>query len=176
MGLCLLNGCDAISQYRISEQQINRSLQSHNRFRKHLGVAGIAQGQISLDPLHADIGHLQPGKIVLTLQAKFDIASLFGNQHADVALTFSAQPNYQAKQRALFLNDIAIISAKTTPPSLQRIIGSLQPQWLLVLNEYLAAQPAYVLSSDHSHTEAIAQYLVKDIQVLPGEIVIHLAL
>ena len=48
----LLVGCNQLTQYTITEQEINQSLAKHNNFSKDIGLPGVGdsfcQGRLSL--------------------------------------------------------------------------------------------------------------------------------
>lgn len=44
----LLVGCDQLTQYTITEQEINQSLQKRNNFSKDIGLPGVADAHIVL--------------------------------------------------------------------------------------------------------------------------------
>ena len=42
----LLVGCNQLTQYTITEQEINQSLAKHNNFSKDIGLPGVGGGHI----------------------------------------------------------------------------------------------------------------------------------
>ncbi|MEI7351813.1 DUF1439 domain-containing protein, partial [Pectobacterium parmentieri] len=77
-----LSGCNKLTQYTLSEQEVNGYLQKHNDYQKQLGVPGVVDAHIVLTELSSQIGRAEPGKVTLTGNAKVDISSLLGNQAA----------------------------------------------------------------------------------------------
>ncbi len=47
----LLVGCNQLTQYTVSEQEINQALEKHNNFSKDIGVPGVADAHIVLNNL-----------------------------------------------------------------------------------------------------------------------------
>lgn len=45
----LLVGCNQLTQYTITEQEINQSLAKHNNFSKDIGLPGVADAHICSD-------------------------------------------------------------------------------------------------------------------------------
>ena len=42
----LLSGCNQLTQYTVSEQEINQALQKRNHFAKDIGLKGVADAKI----------------------------------------------------------------------------------------------------------------------------------
>ena len=43
----LLSGCNQLTQYSVSEQEINQALQKRNHFAKDIGLPGVADAHMS---------------------------------------------------------------------------------------------------------------------------------
>ncbi|MBE8214670.1 DUF1439 domain-containing protein, partial [Leptospira borgpetersenii serovar Ballum] len=82
----LLGGCNQLTQYTVTEQDINQALQKRNNYAKDIGVPGLADAHIVLTNLNSAIGREEPNKITLNGDASLDMTSLFGNQKALVKL------------------------------------------------------------------------------------------
>ena len=80
----LLSGCNQLTQYTVSEQEINQALQKRNHFAKDIGLKGVADAHIELQNLTSAIGREEPGKVTLTGIANVDLNSLFGTQKAKI--------------------------------------------------------------------------------------------
>lgn len=139
----LLVGCNQLTQYTISEQEINQALEKRNNFSKDIGLPGIADAHIVLTNLVSQIGREEPNKVTLTGDARLDMNSLFGSQKATMKLKLKALPVFDKEKGAIYLQEI-----------------------------YFNQRPAYVLREDSSKGEALAKKLAKGIEVKPGEIVI----
>ncbi|MBP2170927.1 hypothetical protein J2125_004119 [Erwinia toletana] len=168
----LLAGCNQLTQYSISEQEVNDALQKHNNYEKQIGVAGLADAHIVLTDLSSQIGREEPNKVTLTGTAKVDITSLFGPQKADMKLTMKAQPVFDQQQGAIFLKDLQIVDAQVQPEKMQSVLKTLTPYLDQSLKSYFDQKPAYVLSSDRSKAESLAKKFAKGLEVKPGELVI----
>lgn len=66
----LLVGCNQLTQYTISEQEINQALEKRNNFSKDIGLPGIADAHIVLTNLVSQIGREEPNKVTLTGDAE----------------------------------------------------------------------------------------------------------
>ncbi len=168
----LLVGCNHLTQYTLSEQQVNNYLLKHNDFQKQVGIPGVADARITLTDLSSQIGRAEPGKITLSGNADIDVKSLFGKKKADLTLTLKATPVFNKAEGAIYLKDLEVVKYTVQPDKMQGVIDGLMPYLNQSLTSYFDQKPAYVLSSDHSETEAMAKRLAKGLEVKPGELVI----
>ena len=58
----LLVGCNQLTQYTVSEQEINQALEKHTNFSKDIGVPGLADAHIVLTNLTSQIGREEPNR------------------------------------------------------------------------------------------------------------------
>ncbi|WP_458038632.1 lipoprotein [Pantoea ananatis] len=168
----LLSGCNQLTQYTISEQEVNQALQKHNNFEKDVGVSGLVNAHIVLNNLTSQIGREEPGKVTLSGNAKINVSSLFGPQQADMQLKMRAQPVFDKQQGAIYLRDMEIVDAQVQPDKMASIMKTLTPYLNQSLKSYFDQQPAYVLSADRSKAELLAKKFAKGLEVKPGELVI----
>lgn len=168
----LLAGCNQLTQYTVSEQEINQALEKHNNFSKDIGVPGLADAHIVLSNLASQIGREEPNKVTLSGDATLDMTSLFGNQKADIKLKLKALPVFNKEKGAIFLQEMEIVDAVVTPDKMKPVLQTLMPYLNQSLRNYFNQQPAYVLSEDKSKGEALAKKYAKGIEVKPGEITI----
>ena len=168
----LLTACNQLTQYTLSEQEINQALQKHPGYEKEIGVSGLVNAHIVLNNLSSAIGREEPGKVTLSGDAKVNITSLLGPQQADMRLKMKAQPFFDKEKGAVYLKDLEIVDANVQPEKMQPILQTLTPYLNQSLKNYFDRQPAYVLSADRSKAEAMAKKLAKGIEVKPGELVI----
>ena len=168
----LLVGCNQLTQYTVSEQEINQALEKHNNFSKDIGVPGLADAHIVLTNLASQIGREEPNKVTLSGDASLDMTSLFGNQKADIKLKLKALPVFNKEKGAIFLQEMEIVDAVVTPDKMKPVLQTLMPYLNQSLRNYFNQQPAYVLSEDKSKGEALAKKYAKGIEVKPGEIII----
>lgn len=168
----LLVGCNQLTQYTVSEQEINQALEKHNNFAKDIGVPGLADAHIVLSNLASQIGREEPNKVTLSGDATLDMTSLFGNQKADIKLKLKALPVFNKEKGAIFLQEMEIVDAVVTPDKMKPVLQTLMPYLNQSLRNYFNQQPAYVLSEDKSKGEALAKKYAKGIDVKPGEIII----
>lgn len=168
----LLAGCNHLTQYTLSEQEVNNYLQKHNNFQKQLGVPGVVDARITLTNLVSQIGRAEPGKVTLSGNADLDISSLFGSQKADMTLTLKATPVFNKEEGAIYLKDMEVTDYTVKPEKMASVMQSLMPYLNQSLKSYFDQRPAYVLNGEHSESEAMAKRLAKGLEVKPGELVI----
>ena len=168
----LLLGCNQLTQYTVSEQEINQALEKHTNFSKDIGVPGLADAHIVLTNLTSQIGREEPNKVTLAGDADLDMSSLFGNQKANIKLKLKALPVFNKEKGAIFLQEMEVVDAKVSPDKMAPVLQTLMPYLNQSLRNYFNQQPAYVLSEDKSKGEALAKKYAKGIEVKPGEIII----
>ena len=168
----LLVGCNQLTQYTVSEQEINQALEKHNTFSKDIGVPGLADAHIILTNLTSQIGREEPNKVTLAGDASLDMTSLFGNQKANIKLKLKALPVFNKEKGAIFLQEMEVVDAQVSPDKMAPVLQTLMPYLNQSLRNYFNQQPAYVLSEDKSKGEALAKKYAKGIEVKPGEIII----
>ncbi|MEB6337955.1 lipoprotein [Serratia rhizosphaerae] len=167
-----LAGCNKLTQYTLSEQEVNDYLQKHNDYQKQIGVPGLVDAHIVLTQLQSQIGRSEPGKVTLSGNAKVDITSILGPQQADMQLTLKAQPTYDREKGAIFLKDMELTDYKVQPEKMNTVMKAISPYLDQSLKSYFNQKPAYVLDPNKSKTEAMARKLAKGLEVKPGELVI----
>ena len=123
----LLVGCNQLTQYTVSEQEINQALEKHNNFSKDIGVPGLADAHIVLTNLASQIGREEPNKVTLSGDASLDMTSLFGNQKADIKLKLKALPVFNKEKGAIFLQEMEIVDAVVTPEKMKPVLQTLMP-------------------------------------------------
>ncbi|AIR03889.1 lipoprotein [Cedecea neteri] len=170
----LLSGCNQLTQYSVSEQEINQSLEKHNNFAKDIGLPGVADAHVVLTNLVSQIGREEPNKVTLTGDANLDMTSLFGNQKATLKLKLKALPVFNKEQGAIYLQEMEVVDAQVEPQKMQTVLQTIVPYLNQSLRSYFNQQPAYVLSEDRSKGESLAKKYAKGIEVKPGEIIIPL--
>lgn len=168
----LLVGCNQLTQYTVSEQEINQALAKHNNFSKDIGLPGVAEAHIVLNNLASQIGREEPNKVTLTGDANLDMNSLFGSQKATMKLKLKALPVFNKEKGAIYLQEMEVVDATVTPEKMQSVLQTLMPYLNQSLRNYFNQQPAYILKDDSSQCEALAKKLAKGIEVKPGEIII----
>ena len=118
----LLVGCNQLTQYTVSEQEINQALEKHNNFSKDIGVPGLADAHIVLTNLTSQIGREEPNKVTLAGDADLDMSSLFGNQKANIKLKLKALPVFNKEKGAIFLQEMEVVDAQVSPDKMAPVL------------------------------------------------------
>ncbi|WP_413730541.1 lipoprotein [Sodalis sp. RH22] len=168
----LLSGCNNLTQYSISEQEINAYLQKHNDFSKNIGVPGLANAHIVVTHLASEIGRAEPDKVRLSGNATVNVDTLFGSQQAEATLTLQAQPYYDKSQGAVFLKDMRLVDYQVQPADVDTTFRALSPYLDHALKSYFDNTPAYVLDANRNKDEALVKKLAQGLEVKPGKLII----
>ena len=123
----VLTGCNKLTQYTVSEQEINQALEKRNNFSKDIGVPGLADAHIVLNNLSSAIGREEPNKITLSGVAKLDMNSLFGSQKATIDLKLKALPVFNKEKGAIYLQEMEVVDATVQPQKMQSVVQTMLP-------------------------------------------------
>ncbi|MCC8378743.1 lipoprotein [Xenorhabdus sp. PB30.3] len=170
----LLSGCGQFKDLSISEGLLNDYLLKKVHYQKEIGIAGIANFNVSLGNLSSQIGRQDPEKIILTSKGKVEISTLFGSTQADMTLAIRAKPVFDAEKGAIFVKGLEIIDYQTTPEKVAGPIKALIPYLNTSLTEFFDTHPVYVLNPEKSKSEAAAAKFAKGLEIKPGKLVIGL--
>lgn len=170
----LVAGCDQLKQFDVSEQLINDYLSQKANLQKQIGGEGVVSADIKLSDINILIGRTEPGKVALSGKVNLKIDSFLGNTEANVNLSLSGQPVYQAEQGAIYIKSMKIDSYTVSPDKLDTLIIALKPYLDTTIATYFDNQPVYVLNPEKNSAEAAAFKLAKGIEVKPGKFVIQL--
>lgn len=171
----VLTGCDRITSYTISEQEINHALNKQGQFHKDLQLPGIIDAHIELTTLQAEIGREMADPVLLQGRARLSVKSLFGQHSAELELKIGATPYFDRDKGAVYLQQLSLIQIKAQPPKMQVWIETLQPLVSRALQAHFNQHPAWQLDEERSKVESIAKRFATGIEVQPGKLVIPLA-
>ncbi|MDH2376373.1 lipoprotein [Providencia rettgeri] len=172
--LTLLSGCSQLSEFSISESQINDYLANKVKYDHKVGITGFADADIQLANLKSEIGRSEPGKVALTGDATVKLDSLIGKAQAQINLTLTARPYFDAKTGSIYLKELNISSYKVTPENMDTAMSAVIPYLNSSLETFFETQPVYVLNPDNGAAEATAKKLAKGLEIKPGKLVIPL--
>ena len=171
----LLAACSQLTQYALTEQQVNEYLQQKVEFQKQLGLPGVFEANITLKDMQAKIGRAEPNQVILNGTADLNLSTLVGQEHADVALSLAARPSFDSETDAIYLREMQLLNATVTPQSLEKSTKVLMPYLKNSLQLFFNQTPVYVLDSNRSKEEALVRQLAKGIEIKPGKIIIPLS-
>ncbi|MGY3856396.1 MULTISPECIES: lipoprotein [Aeromonas] len=167
----LLAACSSLTQYSVSESEINQYLKERVAFQKEIGIPGIMSSRISLDDLTSRIGRTRSDRVELDAAGDLQVASPLGSQQMKVRLSLSARPDYVADQGAIYLRDLELISVKTEPADVGAALTPLLPTFNQSLSLFLSQTPVYRLDGNRQN-EARIKDKVEALKVEPGRLVI----
>ena len=157
----LLVGCNQLTQYTITEQEINQSLAKHNNFSKDIGLPGVADAHIVLTNLTSQIGREEPNKVTLTGDANLDMNSLFGSQKATMKLKLKALPVFDKEKGGLKV-EIQNFGLSASEPTEVEVICNGSSQGRIALKtlqpyeiECLMFDSDMLLSDDNASYEVV---------------------
>ncbi|MGP1959966.1 MAG: lipoprotein [Arsenophonus sp. NC-TX2-MAG3] len=173
--LCgFIAGCNQLTEFNISEDNINHYLAKHIHYSKKIGIIGIANANIDIANLSTQIGQIEPNKITLTGIAKIKIKTLLCSTHAEVSLSITSLPYFDVASGAIYLKELIISNNKIIPEKITSIISPIIPILNNSLKSYFEKNPVYLLQPEKNKAEALAKKIVKGLEVKPGKLVISL--
>ena len=172
--ITILTGCSQLTEFSINEGQINRYLAKNVKYDNKVGISGVVDADIQLSNLTSEIGRSEPGKVAISGQSKISLDSLIGSAKAEIVLTLTSRPYFDATTGSIYLKELTISSYKVTPDNMDTTIAVVIPYLNSSLQTYFEHQPIYVLNPDNSVAEATAKKLAKGLEIKPGKLVIPL--
>ncbi|MGP1958941.1 MAG: lipoprotein [Arsenophonus sp. NC-CH8-MAG3] len=173
--LCgVIVGCNQLTEFSITEDNINHYLTKHTHYSKKIGITRLATTSIDLVNLSTQIGRIEPNKITLTGVAKIKIKTLLGSTHAEVSLAITSLPYFDVASGAIYLKEIIISDNKITPEKITSIIVPIIPILNNLLKTYFEKNPVYLLQPEKNKAEALVKKIVKGLEVKPGKLIILL--
>ncbi|BBG58763.1 lipoprotein [Providencia rustigianii] len=170
--LFILTGCDKLTEFTISESQINSYLASKVKYENNIGVSGVADADITLSNLTTEIGRSEPGIITLNGESNVKLNSFIGAADAKIALTLTARPVFDVSSGSIYLKELKITKYTITPQNMDTVISAVIPYLNSSLETFFEHQPVYVLNPENSAAEATAKKLAKGLEIKPGKLVI----
>lgn len=171
----LLSGCDNnLTSYTITEQEVNQYLNKYNEFEKDVGIPGLLEAHIRLSDLSSQIAREESNTVTLTGHGNIKADSLLGGQDCDVQISLKAQPQYDAKQGAIYLKEMTITDYQVKPENMSSAVKAIAPYLNKSLKSYFNQMPVYTLGANGNKKELMAKKLAKSMEIKPGELIISL--
>ena len=148
--LSLLLAACSLTQYNVSESEINQYLKERVAFEKQLGIPGIMSSKVRLDEMQSRIGRSRADRVELDAAGDLQVSSPLGSQQMKVRLSLSARPDYVAEQGAIYLRDLELISVKTEPADVGvdgRIEDEISTPWSVSLRKRRSSTPKTTVAS-----------------------------
>ncbi|WOT05109.1 DUF1439 domain-containing protein [Shewanella youngdeokensis] len=165
--LLLLTGC--VSQYSITEKELEGYLSDEMHFEIKEGnqVFGI---ELKVNDIDVILGR-KANTMSVTAATLVKVRNPLLPISADLTATFEAQPWYDASNHSVYLRNLNLVRFESEPKHIEKAIGSIAPQLMGFLTQFLETQPVYVLDTKKSNQALMAE-MTKRIDVKPGKLVL----
>jgi hypothetical protein len=165
--LLLLTGC--VSQYSITEKELEGYLSDEMHFEIKQGnqIFGI---ELRVNDIDVTLGE-KADTMAVTASTRVKVRNPMLPISADITAKFEAQPWYDASNHSVYLRNLNLVKVESQPKDIEKAIGSIAPQLMGFLTQFLETQPVYVLDTQESNQALIAE-MTKRIEVKPGKLVL----
>jgi len=165
--LLVLTGC--VSQYSITATELEGYLSDEMHFEIKQGnqIFGI---ELKVNNIEVTLGE-KPDTMAVAASTRIQVRNPFLPISADLTAKFEAQPWYDASNHSVYLRKLILVKVESQPKDIEKAIGSIAPQLMGFLTQFLETQPVYVLDTQESNQAFIAE-MTKRIEVQPGKLVL----
>ncbi|WP_229667744.1 DUF1439 domain-containing protein [Oceanisphaera marina] len=139
----LLTACASISQYSISESELEKSLYTLLEQEAPRLTQGLVETQI--DKLDLQIGPENRDIVRLNLQGETAINALIARFPAQLDLVIEGRPVYDRKQNAIFLRDLNLLQSKVDAFGYKGDMTMASTGMMQIVRSILENQPIYRL-------------------------------
>ncbi|MGS0681724.1 DUF1439 domain-containing protein [Shewanella sp. 125m-7] len=163
----LLTGC--VSQYNITEKELEGYLNDEMHFEIKQGnqIFGI---DLRVNDINVSLGN-KPDTMAVSATTIVNVRNPLMPIRANLVTQFEAEPWYDASNHSVYLRNLQLIKVESKPKDIEKAIGSIAPQLMGFLTQFLETQPVYVLDTKESSQALIAD-MTKRIEVKPGKLVL----
>ncbi|ACJ28808.1 Conserved hypothetical protein [Shewanella piezotolerans WP3] len=163
----LLTGC--VSQYSITESELEGYLSDEMHFEINQGnqIFGI---ELKVNDIDVTLG-AKPNTMSVMASTLVKVRNPMLPISADLTAEFEAEPWYDASNQSVYLRNLNLVKVESKPKDIEKAIGSIAPQLMGFLTQFLETQPVYVLDTKESNQALIAE-MTKRIEVKPGKLVL----
>ena len=162
----LLTACASVSQYSVSESEIEKSLYILLENETRNLTQGLVETQI--DTLDLQIGPNSRDIIKLSLAGETAINALFARFPAKLDLIIEGRPVYDRQQNAIFLRDLNLLQSKVDAFGYQGDMAIASAGMMQMVRSVLENQPVYRL--DDSRYAWLSKAPV-GMSIAPGKLV-----
>lgn len=170
----LLSGCNKLTSYTITEQEVNQYLNKYNEFEKNVEIPGLLEAHITLNNLTSQIAREEPNTVTLTGHGIIKTDSLLGVHDCNLQVSLKAQPQYEAKQGAIYLKEMAITDYRVKPENMSSAMKAIAPYLNKTLKNYFNQNPVYTLGASDNKKELMVKKQALSMEIKPGELIISL--
>ncbi|WP_299809310.1 DUF1439 domain-containing protein [uncultured Shewanella sp.] len=165
--LLLLTGC--VSQYSITEKELETYLNDEMHFEVKQGnkIFGV---DLRVNDIEVTLGE-KPDTMAVSAVTIVKVRNPLMPINANLITEFEAEPWYDATNNSVHLRNLQLVKVESKPQDIEKAIGSIAPQLMGFLTQFLETQPVYVLDTKESNQALIAD-MTKRIEVKPGKLVL----
>ncbi|ABV85552.1 DUF1439 domain-containing protein [Shewanella pealeana] len=165
--LLLLTGC--VSQYSITEKELETYLNDEMHFEVKQGnkIFGV---ELHVNDIKVTLGE-KPDTMAVSAVTIVNVRNPLMPINANLVTEFEAEPWYDATDNSVHLRNLQLVKVESKPQDIEKAIGSIAPELMRFLTQFLETQPVYVLDTKESNQALIAD-ITKRIEVKPGKLVL----
>lgn len=143
LSVLLLTACASVSQYSITEGEMEKSLYSLLEQEMPRLTQGLVETQI--DKLNLQIGPDNRDIVRLNLKGETAINALIARFPAQLDLIIEGRPVYDRKQNAIFLRDLNLVQSKVDAYGYKGDVAMASSGMMQIVRSVLENQPVYRL-------------------------------
>lgn len=162
----LLTACAGLSQYSVSESEIEKSLYTLLEQKAPQLSQGLVQTRV--DNLKLAIGPDNRKVVRLDLQGETAINALVARFPARLDLVIEGRPVYDRQQNAIFLRDLNLLQSKVNAFGYQGDMAAASAGMMQLVRAVLENQPVYRL--DDSRYGWLTKAPIA-MDIMPGQLV-----
>jgi hypothetical protein len=113
--------------------------------------------ELGVDNIQVNIGPDKRDVVMLGVDASAGISALVFDYTARLSLKVEGTPQYDSKEKAIFLRDIKLLDSTIDAGGYKGNLGVLDNNVMGILNAYLASNPVYRLDQTNSRVAMISK-------------------
>ncbi|MGF1776090.1 DUF1439 domain-containing protein [Vibrio nomapromontoriensis] len=167
----ILSGC---TSYSITEQDMTDYLHDNVNFNQSIGIENVMYAQVSVDDLEVKIGRTDAERVSVFANTTAEVQMLNAEKIGlDLALEFSAIPDYQAESGEIFLKSLRLEQFDEGKQRLTPEIKALIKPAVSMIGYALSEYPVYKLDNSKVQ-EALLKSAEPNLVVKDNKLVIEL--
>ncbi|MGI5309947.1 DUF1439 domain-containing protein [Rheinheimera sp. WS51] len=147
----------SMASYSVSEADLEQMLAQQVPKLSHQATAAGIPLTLQVDNMKVDIGPDNSDLVRLDTSASA-VLSLFGLSYpATMSLLIEAAPYYDAKQQAVFLRSVNLLSSSIDAAGYRGNLKPVNNELLSLINSFLADNPVYRLDTSNPSMKLLSQ-------------------
>ena len=160
LSILMLASCaqlGSMASYSVSEAELEQMLAQQIPKLSHQATAAGIPLRLQVDKMKVDIGPENSDLVRLDTSASA-VLSLFGLSYpATMNLQVEAAPYYDAKQQAVFLRSVNLLSSSIDAAGYRGNLKPVNNELLQLINSFLAENPVYRLDTTNPTLKLLSQ-------------------